>query len=108
MQALALNVLGDLAIEEEYLPFGGGILVDQLPSGGSFDPGCDRYAVSFGTRDGQRLVEVAVGIRCGELRFDHGSGGSRHRRRIPRRDRRADWCCPSGLRRPQPSDVGQV
>jgi hypothetical protein len=60
IQALALNVLGDLAIEEEYLPFGGGILVDQLPSGGSFDPGCDRYAVSFGTRDGQRLVEAAV------------------------------------------------
>src|SRR5438105_13193721 len=60
IQALALNVLDDLAIEDEYLPFGGGILVDQLPSDDSFDPGCDRYAVSFGTRDGQQLVEVAV------------------------------------------------
>jgi hypothetical protein len=58
--ALALDVLGDLAEEDEYLPYGGGIFVDPLPSDDSSDPGCDRFAVSFDTLDGYRLVEVAV------------------------------------------------
>jgi hypothetical protein len=38
IQALALDVLDDLADEDEYLPFGGAILVDPLASDDSSDP----------------------------------------------------------------------
>ncbi|HEY2041736.1 MAG TPA: hypothetical protein VGH11_03595 [Jatrophihabitans sp.] len=60
IQALALDVLDELADEDEYLPFGGAILVDPLASDDSSDPEFARFAVSFGTRDCYRLVEVAV------------------------------------------------
>jgi hypothetical protein len=60
IQALTLGLIGDLIQPDEYLPLGGGILVDPLPTDDFANLACDQFVVSFGTRQGNRSVEVSV------------------------------------------------